>query len=72
MTMMLIEGIKLEKYYEKNKTLPEPNKDKSNDEKALFKILKREILKNKKKFTNLSKDLKGISEETTTGVLWLK
>ena len=40
----------------------------SADEKALMKILARIIEKDPNQFENLSKDLVGITEETTTGV----
>lgn len=71
MTMMVLEGLKWSKIYKETKKLPVADKDMSADEKALMKILARIIAKDSSKFETLSKDLVGITEETTTGVLRL-
>jgi adenosylhomocysteinase len=71
MTMMLIEGLKCERKYEKTKELPNPDNFKSADEKALMALIAREIPKNGKIFRTLASEVEGISEETTTGVLRL-
>lgn len=39
MTLMLLEGMKWEKLYKENKTLPDPSKAHSEDERALLKII---------------------------------
>lgn len=70
-TILLIDGLKWEEEYEKNGSLPEPEKSESEDERELLKVIKDVIPKNKGFFKNLTKDLVGISEETTTGVLRL-
>ena len=40
MTLMLIEGVKWEKAYKENGSLPDPSKAESEDEKALLEYLK--------------------------------
>lgn len=69
--MMLMEGLKWSNMYKENKSLPEITENLSSDEIALMKILKEVIPKNPDMFEALQKDLIGISEETTTGVLRL-
>lgn len=71
MTILLIEGSIWEEKYEKTNELPDPSSYEADDEKALYGLLKRVIPSNTKRFRALSKDLKGISEETTTGVMRL-
>lgn len=71
MTMMLLEGSKWEKIWEEEKRLPDPTRVETEDEQALFRILSVEIPKNPNKFRNYVSQVKGVSEETTTGVLRL-
>lgn len=68
MTIMLIEGAKWEKLYRETKQLPDPSAYKYDDEIALYACLREVIPQNPNRFTNLSKKVKGVSEETTTGV----
>ena len=68
MTIMLIEGKKWEKINKEEKTLPDPASYKYDDEIALYACLKEAIPQNNNRFGNLSSGVKGISEETTTGV----
>ncbi|CAD8150144.1 unnamed protein product [Paramecium pentaurelia] len=72
MTMMLLEGVKWEKKYEANGELPEPERAESEDEQAFLTVLKREIQQTPNKFRNYVAQVKGVSEETTTGVHRLK
>jgi len=72
MTMMLLEGMKWELEYERSKTLPDPLKCNSADEEGLYALLRKVIPTDAKRFHRLSKDVQGVSEETTTGVLRLK
>ncbi len=69
--MMILLGVKYEKQYEKDGSLPDYKTVESEDEQELFKFLSLMIPKNTKQFRHLSKDLKGVSEETTTGVMRL-
>lgn len=68
MTILLLEGAKWEKLYREEKKLPDPSAYEYEDEVALFTVLRDIIPENPTRFTNLSKNVKGISEETTTGV----
>ena len=69
--MMVLEGLKWSKIYKETKKLPVADKKMSADEKALMKILAKIIEKDSSKYETLAKDLVGITEETTTGVLRL-
>jgi adenosylhomocysteinase len=51
--------------------LPDPSKFETEDERELFSLIKEKILENNGFFARITKDLKGISEETTTGVMRL-
>lgn len=68
MTIMLIEGAKWEKLYKEEKKLPDPSAHKYDDEIALYAFLRECIPQDPDRFTRLSKQVKGVSEETTTGV----
>jgi len=68
MTIMLIEGSKWEKLYTEEKKLPDPSAYKYDDEIALYAFLKEVIPQDPQRFQRLSKAMKGLSEETTTGV----
>lgn len=69
--MLLIYGLRAEKLYHETKELPKWETYDTEDEKELFKLIKKLIEKDPNTFTRLTKDLKGISEETTTGVMRL-
>jgi len=68
MTIMLIEGVKWEKLYKAEKKLPDPSAYKYDDEIALYACLREVIPQDPDRFSRLSKNVKGVSEETTTGV----
>ncbi len=70
-TMFLLEGLKFEKAYEKTHDLPNPESVTTEDEKELVIMIKECLLRDSKVFTKLTKNLKGVSEETTTGVMRL-
>lgn len=70
-TLFLLEGLKYEKAYEKTNDLPKPESVQNEDEKELLQIIKECLVKDNKTFTKLTKNLKGVSEETTTGVMRL-
>ncbi|KAL5369354.1 S-adenosylhomocysteinase [Cryptosporidium parvum] len=79
-TLILHEGVKAEIEYEKYNKIPEyleteldeNGKQLSMDLKCMYKVLKMELLKNPFRWRGMLKDLYGVSEETTTGVLRLK
>lgn len=57
-----------EKKFKETGELPDETKFNSETEVELFKIIKESLKNDKDKFSKLTKNLKGISEETTTGV----
>jgi adenosylhomocysteinase len=67
-TIILIEGLAHEKRYLQSGNLVEPSRGESEDEYWLYKTINNCLQKDKHYFSKLTKDLKGISEETTTGV----
>ena len=69
--MMLLVGAEWEEKYEKNKELPDPELPETDDEKCLFKFLREIIPSDVGRFRRWCKDLIGVSEETTTGVMRL-
>lgn len=70
-TLFLLEGLKWEKTHEKTQDLPQPSPNHSEDERELFQMIKECLQKDPKAFSKLTKHLKGVSEETTTGVMRL-
>ena len=71
MTMLLLEGMKVEKEFESSGNLPEWSKFETEDERELFKLIVNSVKEDPKRFHRLSADVQGVSEETTTGVLRL-
>jgi len=67
-TLMLHLGSKFEEQFEKDGSLPNPDVAECEDEIELMKLFKELIPKDPKRFRRLSKDVVGVSEETTTGV----
>merc|ERR1712012_595445 len=67
-TILLIEGLAAEKKYHETGKLTEPVRGASEDEYFLFVTINKCLEKDKNAFTKLNKNLKGVSEETTTGV----
>jgi len=71
-TLLIHEGKKAEEKYAKDKTLPDPNSTTNAEFKCVLTILKESIQKDPLKWTKMSKTVRGVSEETTTGVHRLK
>jgi len=72
LTLFIHEGHKFEIEYEKNKTLPNPDSTTNKEVKAYYRILADSIPKNPTRFRTIVSELRGVSEETTTGVMNLK
>lgn len=68
MTLLIHEGVKAEKAFEKDGTLPDPDSTDNAEFKCVLTIIKREMPKNPKKWRMLADRMIGVSEETTTGV----
>ena len=68
-TIYLIDGLATEKKFHQTGSIPEPERNAlCEDEYWLLKTIKKNIEKDNQYFTKLTKNLKGVSEETTTGV----
>ena len=68
-TIYLIEGLEAEKRFKETGKLIEPSRaDLCEDEYWLNMTINKRVQENKDYFTNLNKNLIGVSEETTTGV----
>jgi len=68
MTLLIHEGVKAEKAYAANGALPDPEGTTNAEFKCVLNIIKRELPKNPKRWTQLAARMVGVSEETTTGV----
>jgi len=71
-TLLIHEGVKAEALFAKNGTLPDPASTENPEFKCVLAILKASIQKDAQKWTKMSKTVRGVSEETTTGVHRLK
>jgi adenosylhomocysteinase len=56
---------------EKSGVAPDPASAKSHEQKVIFEVLNASLLESKDRWTKISAEIKGVTEETTTGVLRL-
>jgi len=70
-TAMIHKGVYYENLYEQTKELPEPDSTDNEELKCLYTILRWTVVNQPHKWRTMAKNLKGVSEETTTGVLRL-
>merc|ERR1712091_316870 len=71
-TLLMHKGKEFEAKYAKDKSLPDPSSTDNAEYKCILQLLKDSIPKDPTKWTRMSKIVKGVSEETTTGVHRLK
>jgi len=71
-TLLVIKGNEFEAKFAKDGTLPDPASTENAEFKCVLTVLRDSIQKDKTKYTRMAKKLKGVSEETTTGVHRLK
>merc|ERR1719388_404297 len=71
-TMLIHEGRKRETKYEQDGTLPDPAETTNTEFKCVLALIRESIQKDPKKWTKMNKVVRGVSEETTTGVHRLK
>merc|ERR1712091_647160 len=71
-TMLIHKGREFEEKYAKDGSLPDPESTDNAEFKCILQLLKDSIPVDKGKYTRMSKQCKGVSEETTTGVHRLK
>lgn len=68
MTMLIHEGVKAEAAYKKDKSLPDPDSTDNAEFKVVLRLVRNSVQKNPNYFTEMAKNVVGVSEETTTGV----
>jgi len=68
MTLLIHEGVKAEKLYALNGTLPDPASTDNAEFKIVLALIARELPRQSNKWTRLAARMVGVSEETTTGV----
>merc|ERR1712141_94754 len=71
-TMLIHKGEEFEEKYAKDKSLPDPNSTSNPEFKCVLQTIKDSIQQDKTKWSRMAKVVKGVSEETTTGVHRLK
>jgi len=71
-TLLIHKGREFEEKFAKDGSLPDPNSTTNPEFKCVLQTIKDSIAADKTKWTRMSKICKGVSEETTTGVLRLK
>jgi adenosylhomocysteinase len=67
-TLLIHEGVKAEAAFKKDGTLPDPNSTEDAEFKIVLNLLRNALKINPNMFTNMAKNVVGVSEETTTGV----
>merc|ERR1739848_588952 len=68
-TMLIHKGREFEEKYAKDKSLPDPASTTNAEFKCVLQLIRDSIPRDPTKWTRMSKVCKGVSEETTTGVL---
>merc|ERR1719164_150229 len=71
-TMLIHKGREFEEKYAKDKSLPDPMSTTNAEFKCVLQIIRDSIPRDPTKWTRMAKIVKGVSEETTTGVHRLK
>jgi len=67
-TLLIHEGVKAEKEFEKSGKIPDPNSTTNAEFKCVLSILRDTLKTDPKKWTKMAAKIVGVSEETTTGV----
>merc|ERR1711967_21847 len=71
-TMLIHKGKEFEEKYAKDKSLPDPESTTNAEFKCVLQLIKDSIPLDATKWSRMAKTCRGVSEETTTGVLRLK
>merc|ERR1711934_431227 len=71
-TLLIHEGTKYEAQYAKDKSLPDPASTSNPEFKCVLSLIRESIQKDPMGWTKMGKSIRGVSEETTTGVHRLK
>lgn len=67
-TMLIHEGVKAEKAYEADGTVPDPESSDNAEFQIVLRVIRDNLEKDPSKWRRMAKRLVGVSEETTTGV----
>jgi adenosylhomocysteinase len=67
-TLLIHEGVKWEKKFAADGTVPDPASEKNAEFKQVLRIIKQELSVDPKKWHKMAAQIVGVSEETTTGV----
>merc|ERR1719445_2166747 len=67
-TLLIHEGVKWEKKFEADGSVPDPSKEDNAEFKQVLRIIAQELKKDPKKWHKMAAQIVGVSEETTTGV----
>jgi len=67
-TLLIHEGVKWEKQFEADGSVPDPSTESNAEFKQVLRILKQELAVDPKKWHKMAAQIVGVSEETTTGV----
>lgn len=67
-TLLIHEGVEWERKFATTGEMPNPYNTDNLEMKEVYKILAKELRKNPKKWQIIAKNIRGVSEETTTGV----
>merc|ERR1712222_35581 len=71
-TLLIHKGKEYESKFAKDGSLPDPNSTDNPEFKCVLQLIKDSIQVDKTRYTRMAAKLKGVSEETTTGVMRLK
>merc|ERR1712195_283521 len=71
-TLLIHKGKEFEEKYAKDGSLPDPASTDNAEFKCILQIIRDSIPRDPTKYTRMAKKCKGVSEETTTGVMRLK
>ena len=67
-TLLIHEGVKVEKKYSETGELPDPSSAENEEFSIILKLLKESLASDPQRWHKISKNVIGVSEETTTGV----
>lgn len=67
-TLLIHEGVKAEKLFKENGTLPDPTSTEDPEFKIVLKLIRNTLKKDPTQWTRTAANVVGVSEETTTGV----
>ncbi|GBG59304.1 hypothetical protein CBR_g32317 [Chara braunii] len=67
-TLLIHEGVKAEELYEKTGTLPDPSSTNVAEFRIVLSTIRESIKNHPRRFRDIAKNIRGVSEETTTGV----